>query len=58
MNRRTTYICQLPAKYQTQIRGELTEKGINKQDIETALDCRLCDLEEILNIEEVLSCFG
>lgn len=58
MNRRTTYICQLSAKYQDQIREKLTEKGINKEDIETALNSRLCDLEEVLNIEEVLSCFG
>lgn len=58
MNRRTTYICQLPIKYQTQIKQKLTEKGINKQDIETALNSRLCDLEEVLNIEEVQTCFG
>ena len=55
---KTAYICQLSAEYQAQIRQALTEKGINKEDIETALNSRLCDLEEILNIEEVQACFG
>lgn len=56
---KTTFICQLPKKYQAQIRQILTEKRINKTDIETALNSRLCDLEEIINIEEVQSlCFG
>lgn len=55
---KTIYICQLPKKYQTRIRQILTEKGINKQDIETALNSRLCDLEDTINIEEVQACFG
>ena len=55
---KTAFICQLPKRYQNLIRQALTEKGINKDDIETALNSRLCDLEEILNIEEVQACFG
>lgn len=54
----TAYICQLSAEYQNLIRQALTEKGIDKEDIETALNSRLCDLEELINIEEVQSCFG
>lgn len=55
---KTVYICPLPKKYQDQIRQVLTEKEINKEDIETALNSRLCDLEDTINIEEVQSCFG
>lgn len=54
---KTIFICQLPEKYQNKIRRTLIENGINKTDIETALNSRLCDLEETLN-EEVQSCFG
>ncbi len=53
-----TYICQLSAECKNQIRQALTEKGIDKEDIETALNSRLCDLEELINIEEMQSCFG
>ena len=55
---KTVYICQLSVRYQNYIRQALTEKGINEEDIETALNSRLCDLEEVLNIEEVQLCFG
>jgi len=55
---KTVYICQLPKRYQNLIRQSLTEKGINKDDIETALNSRLCDLTEVLNIKEVQACFG
>lgn len=56
---KTAYICQLSVRNQNQIRQILTEKRINKTDIETALNSRLCDLEEVINIEEVQSlCFG
>lgn len=47
----TAYICQLSAEYQNLIRQALTEKGIDKEYIETALNSRLCDLEELINIE-------
>lgn len=50
---KTIYICQLSAEYQAQIRQTLTEKGINKEDIKAALNSRLCDLEDTINIKEV-----
>ncbi len=53
-----TYICQLSAECKNQIRQALTAKGIDKEDIETALNSRFCDLESTINIEEVQSCFG
>lgn len=55
---KTIYICQLSAEYQAQIKQILAEKGINKEDIETALNSRLYDLEEVINIKEVQACFG
>lgn len=55
---KTAYICQLSVRYQNYIRQALTEKGINKEDIETALNSRLYDLEDTIDIEEVQTCFG
>jgi len=55
---KTIHICQLSVRYQDYIIRALTENGINKEDIETALNSRLCDLEDTINVEEVQSCFG
>lgn len=55
---KTTYICQLSAECKNHIRQVLAEKGIDKEDIETALNSRFCDLESTINIEEVQACFG
>lgn len=52
MNKKA-YICQLSVKYQNYIRHALTENRINKEDIETALNSRLCDLVDTINIEEL-----
>ncbi len=55
---KTVYICQLSAECKNQIRQALVEKGTDKEDIETALNSRFCDLESITNIKEVQACFG
>lgn len=55
---KTVYICQLSAECKNQIRQALVEKGTDKEDIETALNSRFCDLESITNIKEVRTCFG
>lgn len=45
---KTVYICQLSAEYQNQIRQALVEKGTDKEDIETALNSRFCDLGTVV----------
>ena len=41
------YICTLPEEKQNEIREALVEKGLSEECIEVAMNCRVCDLEEL-----------
>ena len=51
---RTAYICTLDGKIQSAIRNDLTELGLCAEDISRAMDSRLCDLEDTIDIEKYL----
>lgn len=51
---KTTYIAQLPAEAQNGIKRELEELGLNEEDINNAMDSRLCDLEDTIDIKAYL----
>lgn len=59
---KTTFINQLPTEKQFEIAyaisEELVKNGLHGEELEnaidTALDGRLCDLEDIINIEKYL----
>ena len=48
----TTYIWMLPQKVQQEIVLALLIAGIEGDDLERALDGRVCDLEDTISIEE------
>ena len=47
----TTYVNQLPAAIQLQIKAELIKVGITGEDFENALCSRLVDLEDTIDIQ-------
>ena len=47
---KTTFICQLPQATQDTIRSELLNAGLDSNDIDIAMDGRLCDLEDTIEI--------
>lgn len=51
---RTAYICTLDGKIQSAIKNDLTELGLCAEDISRAMDSRLCDLEDTIDIEKYL----
>lgn len=51
---KTMYICQLSKGVQESIEQELISLGLEKEDIENALDSRLCDLSDTININKYL----
>lgn len=52
--RKTTFICQLSEKLQEQIAAKLRGMELAQGDIADALCGRLCDLEEILDINAMM----
>ena len=48
----TRYIWTLSQQEQQLIYERLLEAGITDEDLELALDGRVCDLEDTINIEE------
>ncbi len=49
---KTTYICQLPEKIRHEIAEELAKAGITD---EMAMNGRLCDLEDAINISKMVN---
>ena len=52
---KTLFINQLEESTQKAIERELTEMGFSQEDIENALDSRLCDLSDTININAYLN---
>lgn len=50
----TNYIHTLPASIQDDIKAELLTIGLNQDNIEIALNSRLSDLEDTININKYL----
>ena len=50
----TNYIAALPEKTQEEIKNILIQMDMEPEDIEAALNSRLCDLEEIDEIKTIL----
>lgn len=50
---KTTYIAALPKEAQEKIKNVLTHIGAAPEDMEAALNSRLCDLEEIEDIKNI-----
>lgn len=48
MRIKTTYICQLSENEQNEIKYKLISMGLSHEDIELAMNSRLCDLEDTL----------
>lgn len=53
---KSPYICQLPQWQQDAIRRMLTEIKLDEEDIERAMDSRLFDLSETIDLEKVTGC--
>jgi hypothetical protein len=51
---KTTYINQLQQATQEEIKKELQSLNLDTQDIENALNSRLCDLEDTIDINKYL----
>ena len=49
----TTHIAALPKEIQEEIKTILIHRGTEPEDIEAALNSRLCDLEEIKEIKNI-----
>jgi hypothetical protein len=45
------YICTLTEEKQEEIRNALVDIGLSDEDIELAMNSRVCDLEEIEGLE-------
>lgn len=50
MTTKTMYVCSLPQNAQNQILADLQALHLSEEDIQNAMDSRLCDLEETLDI--------
>ena len=51
---KTTHISALPKEAQEEIKNILIQTGAEPEDIEAALNSRLCDLEEVVNITDYI----
>ena len=47
---KTIFICQLPQATQDTIRNQLVKAGFDSESIELAMNSRLCDLEDTIEI--------
>ena len=47
---KTIFICQLPQATQDAIRNQLVKAGLSFEDIELAMNSRLCDLSDTIEI--------
>lgn len=54
---KTIFICQLPQTTQDAIRNQLVKAGFDSESIELAMNSRLCDLEDTIeiNLQEAIS---
>lgn len=50
----TIYIALLPIEVQQEIKRELMNVHIEGQDLENAMNSRLCDLEDTINIKKYI----
>lgn len=50
----TKFIWTLPQDVQCEIRHALILAGIEGEDVERAMDSRLCDLEDAINVTKFL----
>lgn len=50
----TDYIYTLPSSIQDSIKAELYNISLNHTDIEIAMNSRLCDLSDTININQYL----
>lgn len=50
----TTYICTLSKDIQDSIHAALTDQGLQHDDIALAMNSRLCDLTDTININKYL----
>lgn len=50
----TKYICMLPKEIQFKILTQLNSMDFSAREIEIAMNSRLCDLEETIDMEEIL----
>ena len=48
--KKDVFICSLHVLQRAEITIKLTNSGISVRDVENALNGRLCDLEEVINI--------
>lgn len=51
---KTIYVVLLPSKIQEEIYEELKRLGLSQEDIQNAMDSRLSDLEDTINITKYL----
>jgi hypothetical protein len=51
---KTQYVRTLPQETQESIEKDLKAQQLNKEDIEAAMDSRLCDLSDTININKYL----
>lgn len=52
--KKTTFICQLSERTQKEIENELIDLGLSSEDVQNALDSRLCDLSDTIDIVKYL----
>jgi hypothetical protein len=52
---KTRYVAQLSPEAQALTRELLEMEGLNEDDIEVAMDSRLCDLTDTINVNDVIS---
>jgi hypothetical protein len=51
---KTIFVVLLPSKIQEEIYEELKRLGLSQEDIQNAMDSRLSDLEDTININKYL----
>ena len=49
----TQYIHTLPAATQLQIKSQLISIGLTNDDIQIAMNSRLCDLSDTINLNDI-----
>lgn len=52
--KKTMFIVQLPEKTQKEIEKELREMNLDEEDIESAMNSRLADLSDTIDINKYL----
>lgn len=50
---KTTYIAMLPLEKRNDIFRALVKAGITGEDLDNAMDSRLCDLEDTIDLKKV-----